>query len=92
MLNVLKAQGLTDLEFMVVTMQGPTWEYHAQGFEQVTYHVMPDVNGAVYDAFGADAYNVLLIDKKGRVVTMKSSFADELIPSLNKRIRELHAE
>ena len=95
MYQVLKGQGLTDLEFMVMTEigeDGPFWADHAQGYEQATFPVMPDVGGVFQTPYGADYYDVFLVDKKGRLVTKEANFSDEKTDAVNQRIRELHAE
>lgn len=95
MYEVLKAQGVTEIEFLALTAwdhenQGPTWEFHHVGFEAATFPVLPDKVGVQY-IYSADYYDVILVDKKGRLVT-KQPFSPVAIEGLNKRIRELHAE
>ena len=55
---------------------------------------MPDTDGVTY-IYGAAPYEVILIDKQGRMVT-KFSDADfedrETVERVKQRIRELHAE
>jgi len=45
----------------------------------------------VFYIYGVDSYQVILIDKEGRLVT-KEDFSDEVIEKLKQRVRELHAE
>ena len=89
--NVLRAEGLVDLEFCTITFNGPTWESHASDYEKVNFPVMPDTDGVTY-IYGAEAYDVILIDKQGRLVTKVAAFTDDAISRVNQRIRELHAE
>lgn len=100
MLDVLRAQGLTDLEFMAVTWSDDGWEWHVEGYEQIDFPVMPDTVG-VYYVYGANVDDVMLVDKKGRLVTKVNIAAanpatgmltSTLAESLNKKIRELHLE
>jgi hypothetical protein len=92
MLDKLRGEGLTDLEFMVVTQSGFTWEDHASGYDDVLYPVMPDTAG-VYYVYGAQAYDVVLVDRKGRLVSKEKGFYDEtMVNFLNQRLRDLHAE
>jgi hypothetical protein len=87
---------VTGIEFLALTgydhaTEGPTWEHHDIGYEKVSYPVMLDKDGVQY-IYSADIYDVVLIDKKGRLVTKLPSFSDRDVAGLNKRIRELHAE
>jgi hypothetical protein len=94
MYEVLRSEGLTDLEFVVITMQGPTWEYHASGYDKATFPIEPDTDGVFY-IYGATAYDVILIDKKGRLVSKQAGFDDTdtaMVSKLNQRMRELYAE
>lgn len=92
MLSPLKAEGIAGLEFLTVTAPGFSWEYHAAGYDAVSFPVMPDGSGAVYYLYGATPYDVFLVDKKGRLVTRYSDFSDALIPTVTQRLRQLAAE
>lgn len=92
MLDVLRGEGLENLEFMVVGQMETTWEKRASGFDEIDFPVMADSEGVVFDLFSADAFNVFLIDKQGRLVSQIVSMNEELVDQLNKRIRQLHAE
>lgn len=95
MYGPLKSEGLTDLEFLVVTSwdpeTGPNWEDRADGYDSAEFPVMPDAT-AVYYIYGAYPYDVFLVDKKGRMVTKKSSFTSTMVDELKQKIRDLDAE
>lgn len=91
MYRVLKAEGLTQLEFMAIMEDsGMPWKDRAFGFDQASYPVMLDKGGVFY-MYSAKAYDAFLVDKKGRLVT-KVPFSDAEVFNLNSRIRKLHAE
>jgi len=94
MMDLLKGQGLTNVEFLVITRVGPSWSDHATGFEVATFPVMVDNanQGGVYDIYDVPEYTLILIDKKGRLVTTQEDFTEENIDALNRKIRDLHAE
>jgi hypothetical protein len=92
MLDVLRQEGLTDLEFAVITYNGVTWENHAAGYEEATFPVMPDSSGVFY-MYGANPYDVILVDKKGRLVSKESNFSSAARgDQVMARLRELHEE
>lgn len=91
-MEVLKGQGLTDLEFLVITYPGLSWKDHADGYEVATFPVMIDTTGSVHGIYDVSAYTVILIDKKGRMVTTKEDFTESMVDTLNRKIRDLHAE
>ena len=91
MLDVLRRQGLTDVEFLTITARGPTWADRAQGFDAISFPVLEDREGRVYTAFGASPYDVILIDKQGRLVTTER-LSEETVDFLNRKLRDLHAE
>ena len=90
--KVLRAEGLTELEFVAIMETGVEWNdpYRALSFEDATYPIMLDTVGVFY-MYGADTYDVFLVDKKGRLVT-KMPFSEAMVLDLNKRLRKLHAE
>jgi hypothetical protein len=93
MYKALRAEGLTELEFLAVMEDVDIpWgsPVMASGFDEATYPVMLDQGGTFY-MYSATTYDVFLIDKKGRLVT-KVPFSDAVIFDLNKRLRKLHAE
>jgi hypothetical protein len=90
MLDVLRKQGLTDVEFLAVTAPGPTWADRADGYEEASFPVMSD-NGGVYYMYGVSPYDVILVDKKGRLVT-SDEFSTDKVDTLLRKIRDLHAE
>lgn len=91
MYQVLKAEGLKDLEFLGVMDSYVPWDQHLSDFDKATYPLMLDTSGVVY-IYSASTYDVYLIDKKGRLVTKEPGFSIERSNAVNKRIRELHAE
>ena len=91
MLDVLISEGYSNLLFSCVTRSGLGWDDHSKQYEEVRYPVLPDEAG-VFALYGADTYDVYLIDKEGRLVTKKADFVDSDAAQLNQRIRELHAE
>ena len=91
MIKPLKAEGYTKIEFLAVTAAGVTWEYHATGFEQVSFPVLPDTTGVTY-LYGATAYDLFIVDKQGRLATKLSDFSDQDIAEVDKKVRELYAQ
>ena len=90
LLDGLKAEGLTDLELACVATNAESWSQHAPGFEEVASPILIDTDGVFY-IYGATSYEVILIDRQGRLVT-KETYSDEVVEKLKQRIRELHAE
>ncbi len=80
-----------DLALCTITFNGPTWESRVDGYDEVDFPVMPDTDGVTY-MYGAEPYDVILIDKKGRMVTKEAEYGDSSVARVNQRIRELHAE
>lgn len=55
--------------------------------------MLPDAQGDVYQRYGADAYDVFLIDRKGRLATRFVGVYDTLqFPQIMNKLRDLHAE
>ena len=93
MLSPLRAEGLKDLEFLVITAPGFTWADHASGYDVAMFPVMQDDDRSVHTLYGADTYDVFLVDRKGRlVVSIEGFWDDTLISSINNRLRQLYAE
>jgi hypothetical protein len=95
MLDVLKREGLSELEFVAVTDPDTTWGGHAPDFEKITFPVAPDPQGTVWSSYGTspyDPYDVWLVDKKGRLVVREKPFSESLVSKLNAKIRQLYAE
>lgn len=92
MVQPLAREGLTDVGFLAVVTPGPTgsWADHAEGFESATFPVLLDTKG-VYYIYGVEPYEVVLVDKRGRLVTRQRLTADA-VDGLKQRIRQLHAE
>jgi hypothetical protein len=93
-MDLLKGQGLNNVEFLVITRSGPGWSDHAPGFEVATFPVMVDNanQGGVYDIYDVPEYTVILVDKKGRLVTTEEDFSEETVDALNRKLRDLHVE
>lgn len=93
MIDPLLQEGLTDFQTIAVTYPGEDWSVHAAGMEQCSFPIMPDTMG-VYDLLGAKLFTMMLVDKKGRMVSTFDDFGDnvEAIEKLKKRIRELYVE
>jgi peroxiredoxin len=93
MLDVLRSQGLNDVEFLAVTTssQGGGWEDHAAGYETVGFPVLVDRTMGVFFVYGAVLDDIFLVDKQSRLVT-KTEFSLALVNELNSKIRELHLE
>lgn len=78
---------------MAVTYQGPEWGNHVSGYEEATFPVMPDSQGLVFPRFGAETYDVFLIDRKGRLASRFGGVYDESqFPQIRDKLRDLHAE
>jgi hypothetical protein len=90
MLDVLRKQGLTAVEFLAITAPGPTWTDRSEGYDTASFPVMSD-NGGVYYMFGVQPYDAILIDKKGRLV-ITDEFSSDKVDALLRKIRDLHAE
>ena len=94
MLDVLRAEGYRNVEFMAVGTPGVGWESRAPGFDRITFPVMPDTDG-VYYMYGVDPgnpYDAFLVDKRGRLVLREDPFTDAHVQPWLRRIRELHEE
>jgi hypothetical protein len=87
---VLQDEGLTDVELLCVATNATSWDQRDPGFEQVTYPILLDTAGVFY-MYGAESYDIILVDKLGRLVT-KVSYDESLFNEILQRIRELHAE
>jgi hypothetical protein len=90
LLNALRAEGLSDLELTCIATNATSWSERAPGFDLISSPILIDTDGVFY-LYGATSYDVILIDKQGRLVT-KESFSDEVVEKLKQRVRELHAE
>ena len=91
MVDRLKDEGLTDVAFLAITTNATSWDDNrAPGFDEVTLPITLDSAGVFY-LYSADSYDVILVDKKGRLVS-KQQFPETTTAILNQRIRELHAE
>jgi hypothetical protein len=91
---VLKGQGFNDLEFMVITAWKdgkPNWDNHVPGFEAPTFPVMADKKD-VHRLYSALTYDLMLVDKKGRLVSKLADYSSANAEELKRRLRELHAE
>lgn len=76
-----------------MTYQGVSWGEHVDGYEHVDFSVMPDVDGKVYEFYGANAYDAFLIDRSGRLVTRFVEVYDNAqFPAIRTKLRDLHAE
>jgi len=54
---------------------------------------MPDVKGEVYVRYGADVYDVFLIDRQGRIASRFVGVYDDMqFPQILNKLRDLHAE
>lgn len=93
MYQVLRAEGLTQLEFFAVMDSTFPWssEFRTDDFDKATFPIAMDTMGVAY-MYGASPYDAYLIDKKGRLVAMAPSCCEDQVQYLNKRIRALHAE
>lgn len=93
MYQVLLREGFENFEFIVVTFYGPSWEDRALGFEMASFPIMADSrDDKVVTLFSANPYDVILIDRKGRMVTREYNFSPALVESLTKRLRDLISE
>ncbi len=92
MKDKLKAEGITDVEYLAITGPGFTWKDHVEGYDKVDLPVMSDFYGTVFKLWSATFYDAFLVDKKGRLVLKQTSFSNDHFDFFNKRIRELHAE
>ncbi|MCK5800831.1 MAG: hypothetical protein KAI47_26770 [Deltaproteobacteria bacterium] len=76
-----------------MTYQGPAWKDRVSGYETATFPVMPDVKGEVYVRYGADVYDVFLIDRQGRIASRFVGVYDDMqFPQILNKLRDLHAE
>lgn len=82
-----------DLAIFAITASGFEWPDHVSGYDAVSYYVTPDLEGEAYRLFSADAYDVFLLDKQGRIVTSWPRYYDDALTSAIKlKIRQLHGE
>jgi hypothetical protein len=86
----LRAEGVTDLVLSCVATNATSWDQHAPGFDEVSLPIMIDTAGVFY-IYSADSYEMILIDRKGRLVT-KEIFSEAAVVTMKQRIREVHAE
>lgn len=78
---------------MAITYRGPVWDDHVSGYEVATFPVMPDVDGEVYHLYGANTYDIFLVDKKGRLAKRFVAFYDDVqIPDIQNALRDLYTE
>jgi hypothetical protein len=62
-------------------------------YEVAEFPVMPDAKGEVYPRYGADAYDLFLIDRKGRLANRFVGVYDTMqFPQIMNKLRDLHAE
>jgi hypothetical protein len=88
----LRSEGV-DLAIFAITAQGWGWADRAGGYDIATFYVTPDSTGEAYQLFSADAYDVYLIDKKGRIATSWSNYYDAtLTDAIKLKIRQLNDE
>jgi len=87
----LRAEGVTDLELVSIAGNATSWSQHASGWDEVAFPVMIDTDGIFY-LYGAESYDIILVDKQGRLVTKDTFPLDSDLGKLNQRIRDLHAE
>ena len=92
MKDKLKAEGLTEVEYLALTAPGYGWADHVPGYDEVDFPVMPDPMGEVFNLYGATYYDAYMVDKKGRLVTKQAMFSKDYFDAFNKRIRVLYAE
>jgi hypothetical protein len=93
MLDVLRGEGLTDLEFVGVMGNAESWDDpHPDGFDEVTFPLMLDVAGVAFIYGTQDDYAAMLVDKQGRLVTTFSLGGGVPVTEINQRLRELHEE
>jgi len=92
MVQALAQEGLADVAFLAVVAPGGTgtWADRAEGFDSASFPVMIDTKGIAY-IYGAEPYEVVLVDKRGRLVTGER-FNSDALAGLKQRIRQLHAE
>jgi hypothetical protein len=74
-----------------VLANGSSWEDRASGFEEARYPLLLDPMGAIFYLYGTESYELILIDRKLRLVE-KKIFTDSALPAVKQRLRELHAE
>lgn len=76
-----------------MTYQGVGWGDHVAGYDEADFPVMPDVDGKAYQLYGANAYDVFLIDRSGRLVTRFVEVYDNAqFPAIRSKLRDLYAE
>ncbi len=93
MVGALAGEGIRDVQAMAVTHGDVGWENRADGFNSVTFPVLRDnAQVHVWDAYGADYYELYLVDKKGRLVTKEADFTASSVTRVNGRVRQLYAE
>ena len=92
MKDKLVAEGITGVEYLVITAPGFGWADHAEGYDKVDFSIMPDPVGSVFTLMGATYYDAYMVDKKGRLVTKQAAFGKEHFEDFAKRIRSLDAE
>jgi hypothetical protein len=101
LLKVLRGEGLTDLELIALATNSKSWDdRRASGWDEVEIPILIDTDGVFY-IYSADSNDIILIDKKGRLVTKEffspdleyeSGALEKFLQGLRQRIRELHAE
>jgi hypothetical protein len=90
LLTPLRAEGLTDLVLPCLATNATSWDQHAPGFDEVSLPIMIDTDGVFY-IYSADSYEMILVDRKGRLVT-KEVYSDAAVAVMKQRIREVYAE
>lgn len=88
--NVLRQEGVDQLELEIIVTHAQSWADRAENFNEAKIPVMLDTAGVFY-IYSADSYDMVLIDKKGRLVS-KEPFNPFDISKIQQRIRELYAE
>lgn len=96
MLDVLRSEGLADLEAVAVTIDNTIWEDRVPGFDSVSFPVMPGAESSGY-IWGVDPHNLFVVDREGLLVLKEqnfsqSLFSDDVVNQLIKRIREIYDE
>lgn len=92
LLGKLRGEGITDLQCFAITAPGVRWEDRVPGYDTATFPVMIDSTGAVYYVYGANAYDVFLVDRQGRLVSRYQNFDSSMTNTVKQRLRELAAE
>lgn len=93
MLDPLRAAGKTKVELLAVTYAGVGWEYHAPGYEQVSFPVMPDSDQTgVYYIYGAQPYDMFLVDKSGKLAKKASNVESGDLGALRQQLQAIHDE